>query len=271
VPLFNFISGKTSLLFQYAYNYAQTHENESVYLVTSSRDRLRERPPLLFQNYPPPQPSILARVHIRYLTSDEELRRFALNMHRLTNVGLLLVDDLYSFFSSDSPDPGVFVTRTLAYLHDGARCLQTYRSSRDSDPFLCILSDSARYGLATEALLQRYTDCILLLHGHHSPFHLSAYWLAGGVLVEARRKGRALPDVHYELSAAEGARVLELVPNRMLTSPLPTAPNTSPTLSTRSAELDDRGSSLMLGYEDDEGDEEGRDDSLDEIACSPTI
>ncbi|GKA93813.1 hypothetical protein Tco_0815799 [Tanacetum coccineum] len=89
-------SGKTSLLFQFAFNYILNTNHDVVFI--STPQRLHTKPPFLSKGIDPAS-HFFDRIHIKYVEDEEGINKFfaAFHMHD-TFPGLVVIDDLGDFF-----------------------------------------------------------------------------------------------------------------------------------------------------------------------------
>jgi hypothetical protein len=92
-------SGRSSLLFQYAYQVAAAHPDRRVFYICRPQ-QLEDAPPLLFEGVSRSSAEF-SRVHIRYLTEEAQLRKYFAALHMLPIEQLpyaVIVDDFSDFF-----------------------------------------------------------------------------------------------------------------------------------------------------------------------------
>ena len=90
--------GKTSLLFQYAYNSAAA--GRSVLFICRRR-KMQSCMPLLLKGLVP-DPRVLKAIHIKYLETDAMVRAFFANLHLSAQLpDLLVLDHLSSFLYAE--------------------------------------------------------------------------------------------------------------------------------------------------------------------------
>mmetsp|Transcript_29822 Transcript_29822/g.65173 ORF Transcript_29822/g.65173 Transcript_29822/m.65173 type:complete len:238 (+) Transcript_29822:351-1064(+) len=111
-------SGKTSLLFQLAYNIAV--EGKRV-LFICQRAKIELNPPLLPEGVSPSSDAC-ERIDMRYLRNDEELRLFMASFHLLPELPqAVIVDDFSEFFTRYGGERRTLekaMVKTLAFLYD---------------------------------------------------------------------------------------------------------------------------------------------------------
>ncbi|XP_078433841.1 tRNA dimethylallyltransferase [Wolffia australiana] len=105
-------SGKTSLLFQFAFNCALRSREDVVFIC--NRRRIESKPPCLFQGIDPSS-EVFRRIRMKYIEDDEAIKKYFAAFHLLTNFpAAVIIDDFGDFF-------------------DERRCQQRYRNHRGRD------------------------------------------------------------------------------------------------------------------------------------------
>ncbi|XP_043689591.1 uncharacterized protein LOC122640451 [Telopea speciosissima] len=119
--------GKTSLLFQYAFNCALENSHDDRYVVfICNRRRLESKPPYLSQGIDPSS-NVFQRIQMKYVDDDEGIKKYFAAFHLLKTFPLaILVDDFGEFFDerscmerlSNPRGRDMLMVRTLALCHD---------------------------------------------------------------------------------------------------------------------------------------------------------
>eukprot|EP00884_Botryococcus_braunii_P015612 jgi/Botrbrau1/2734/Bobra.0164s0014.1 len=115
--------GKTSILFHYALN--MTASGKTV-IIICIKDRMENTTLLLPEDT---SPALLERIQIKYISTGEELRRYAAAFHLLGEPpDALLLDDLSSYISDhDRRGYEMEVVKTVALLSEAVRHAQEQR------------------------------------------------------------------------------------------------------------------------------------------------
>lgn len=118
-------SGKTSLLFQFAFNEA-LHSNNSHVLFISNRHSLDSKPPFLSQGIDPSS-HVFHRIQIKYMNDDQDIRNYfaAFHLHD-TLPAAVIIDDFGLFFDnkicqqrySNPRGRDLAMVKTLALCHN---------------------------------------------------------------------------------------------------------------------------------------------------------
>uniref|UniRef100_A0A7N0UTK5 Uncharacterized protein n=1 Tax=Kalanchoe fedtschenkoi TaxID=63787 RepID=A0A7N0UTK5_KALFE len=103
-------SGKTSLLFQFAYNAALHHDDAFVVFICN-QERLRNKPPHLSQSVDPTS-DVFKRIQMKYVQDDQGIKSYFAAFHLLDAFpAAVVVDDFGDFFNE----------RTCRERYDNAR------------------------------------------------------------------------------------------------------------------------------------------------------
>mmetsp|Transcript_5942 Transcript_5942/g.10291 ORF Transcript_5942/g.10291 Transcript_5942/m.10291 type:complete len:243 (+) Transcript_5942:189-917(+) len=157
-------SGKTSLLFQVAYNIAA--EGKRV-LFICQRAKVELNPPILPEGVIATSDAC-ERIDMRYLRDDEELRLYIASFHMLPELPhAIIVDDFAEFFPEsryrgDRRALEIAMVRTLAFLYDAT----DHASKRMEGTEECklVISDQTSGGVPRSIYLyQRWLPLVLLL------------------------------------------------------------------------------------------------------------
>ncbi|KAJ7567592.1 hypothetical protein O6H91_02G154300 [Diphasiastrum complanatum] len=118
-------SGKSSLLFQFAYNKVLAEQSAAVIFICR-RHSFEYSPPYLAEGIDPAS-QVWERVHLKYVSDDEDLRNFfaAFHLQRVLPRAVI-VDDFSTFFNGwkyleQSSEPRArekAMVKTLALCHD---------------------------------------------------------------------------------------------------------------------------------------------------------
>ncbi|XP_045823788.1 uncharacterized protein LOC123916382 [Trifolium pratense] len=145
-------SGKTSLLFQFAFNVASSssslHSNSSYPTVVfiCNRNRLDSKPPFLSQGIDPSS-NVFQRIQMKYMNDDEDIRKYFAAFHLYDTLpDAVVIDDFGDFF-------------------DNKVCQQRYANSRGRD--LAMIKSLALCHNAINYANQK-GSCMLLLSDTHA-------------------------------------------------------------------------------------------------------
>ncbi|KAE9593470.1 hypothetical protein Lal_00029429 [Lupinus albus] len=113
-------SGKTSLLFQFAFNVATLHSNSTVIFICNPHS-FHSKPPFLSQGIDPSS-HLFHRIQIKYLNDDQDIRNYfsAFHLHH-TLPAAVLIDDFGLFFHNNNGGGGgrdLAMAKTLALCHN---------------------------------------------------------------------------------------------------------------------------------------------------------
>lgn len=158
-------SGKTSLLFQFAYNSA-TEDNGTVIILCSSR-RLHTNPPALSQGVDPSS-EIFSRIQMKYVDDDEGINNYfaALHLHDVFPASII-IDDFADFFGErncreryNNPRG-----RELAMVHALALCRNAIDHANTKGRCQLLLSDTHK-GDSSRLLYiyKRWVACIYTIY-----------------------------------------------------------------------------------------------------------
>lgn len=120
-------SGKTSLLFQFAYNVASAlHSSNPNVIFICNRQKLDSKPPFLSQAIDPSS-HIFHRIQMKYVNDDEDIRKYFAAFHLYDTLpAAILIDDFGDFFDnkicqqrySNSRGRDLAMVKTLALCHN---------------------------------------------------------------------------------------------------------------------------------------------------------
>jgi len=162
-------SGKTSMLFQYAYSYAQ--EGRNVVFICSKK-KIQNALPL-----PTPastfSQTVLDKIHMKYIEDDKTLRNYMASIHLFPETPeLIVIDDLSSFFGAAVQ--AVSLAKTLAFLKEaGKYCTSNLTPSKSC---MMLISDglSGDNVPRQQNILQKWIPLILVITaGNQGAFTLS--------------------------------------------------------------------------------------------------
>lgn len=94
-------SGKTSLLFQFAFNVASSaiHSNPNVVFICN-QNRLDSKPPFLSQGIDPSS-NVFQRIQMKYVNDDEDIRKYFAAFHLYDTLpNAVVIDDFGDFFDN---------------------------------------------------------------------------------------------------------------------------------------------------------------------------
>eukprot|EP01130_Rhizamoeba_saxonica_P003559 TRINITY_DN1492_c0_g1_i1.p1 TRINITY_DN1492_c0_g1~~TRINITY_DN1492_c0_g1_i1.p1 ORF type:complete len:210 (+),score=39.02 TRINITY_DN1492_c0_g1_i1:283-912(+) len=176
IPLMLFVSGKTSILFNFAYNEASIGKN--VVFITKQRNNV----PLHPENSPY-NDDILSKIEIRYFQHSNDLRAYCAGIHMLENLpDTIVVDDVSSFISNNIES---YRLKNMAFLVDAVdyisnakyMCETTGTILNEKKDCTLIVSESLQQE-ATPKLIDtfnRWTPIILLIQGQSAPYTLMVH------------------------------------------------------------------------------------------------
>ncbi|XP_019454358.1 PREDICTED: uncharacterized protein LOC109355583 isoform X2 [Lupinus angustifolius] len=130
-------SGKTSLLFHFAFNVATLHSHSTVIFICN-RHTFHSKPPFLSQGMDPSS-HIFHRIQMKYLNDDQDIRNYFSAFHLYhTLPAAVLIDDFPLFFHNNQQhgDRDFAMAKTLALCHNAI----TYANQKGSCKLL--LSDT---------------------------------------------------------------------------------------------------------------------------------
>lgn len=142
-------SGKTSLLFQFAFNYILNNNNnlggaEADVVFISSPQRLHSKPPFLSKGIDPSS-HFFDRIHIKYVEDEEGINKFfaAFHMHD-TFPGLVIIDDLGDFFDERNCQQRYHSPRgrELAIVRTLSLCRNAISHANETGPCMLLFSDT---------------------------------------------------------------------------------------------------------------------------------
>eukprot|EP01089_Gocevia_fonbrunei_P015377 TRINITY_DN4488_c0_g2_i1.p1 TRINITY_DN4488_c0_g2~~TRINITY_DN4488_c0_g2_i1.p1 ORF type:complete len:218 (+),score=18.12 TRINITY_DN4488_c0_g2_i1:34-687(+) len=156
-------SGKSSLLFQYAYNHVQKFKGSSVWFVCS-RQKIQSQLPLFCEGVSPKQEH-LRSIKMKYLEDAESMCYFLSSVHLMTDVpDLLIIDDLSSFITLGVPQALNNFCKILAYLK---HCYDYLITSQKKSNFMILASDTIHHDIN---LYKRWIKNVIMIEGQHNPF-----------------------------------------------------------------------------------------------------
>ncbi|XLS50019.1 hypothetical protein HN51_010696 [Arachis hypogaea] len=128
-------SGKTSLIFQFAFNVALHSSNSNVIFICN-RHRFDSKPPFLSQGIDPSS-DVFHRIQMKYVNDDQDIRNFFAAFHLFDTLpAALVIDDFGHFFDnkscqqrySNSRGRELAMVKTLALCHNAI----TYANQKGS-------------------------------------------------------------------------------------------------------------------------------------------
>ncbi|KAK9814084.1 hypothetical protein WJX72_000412 [[Myrmecia] bisecta] len=150
-------SGKTSILFHFAYTLAAAGKQVGF---LCKRSKLEQVPPLLPLGANA-QDAAWQNINLRYLDTAADLQKYAACIHLSPNPPqALIVDDLSEFIVARPGERAhdQEIVKTLAFLHEAARCA----SPGQAEPCLLLVSDlSGAEGPRALYLYQRWLPLII--------------------------------------------------------------------------------------------------------------
>ncbi|KND03313.1 uncharacterized protein SPPG_02360 [Spizellomyces punctatus DAOM BR117] len=171
------------MLFQYAFKHAR--RGETVLYICSNKEALRATQPYVPLGSSPPTPSVLARVHIRYITSSYALRMFLAWFPHVTSIpGLpelpdcIVIDDLSSFFATGQATHEE-ISRTMALVN---LTMDFVREEKKSDVYVlasCTSCQSVEFPeyqsaqVSIDAVCRRFFRWTVTIAGDHPDFTMT--------------------------------------------------------------------------------------------------
>ncbi|KAG4386716.1 hypothetical protein GLYMA_11G109300v4 [Glycine max] len=119
-------SGKTSLLFQFAFNVALHSDSNNKVIFICNRHRLDSKPPFLSQGIDPSS-HVFHRIQMKYVNDDEDIRKYFAAFHLYDTLpAAVLIDDFGDFFDnkicqqrySNPRGRDMAMVKTLALCHN---------------------------------------------------------------------------------------------------------------------------------------------------------
>ncbi|CAH1435682.1 unnamed protein product [Lactuca virosa] len=136
-------SGKTSLLFQFAFNSIVNTDDKSVVFICSRR-KLSTKPPFLSQGIDPSS-DVFDRIQMKYVEDEEGINKFfaAFHMHDTFPV-LVIIDDLGEFFDEKNCQQRYNSPRgrELAIARTLALCCNAINHANEKGPCMLLVSDT---------------------------------------------------------------------------------------------------------------------------------
>ncbi|KAI3796869.1 hypothetical protein L1987_39555 [Smallanthus sonchifolius] len=136
-------SGKTSLLFQFAFNSVASNEDKSVVFICSRR-KLDSKPPFLSKGIDPSH-TVFDRIQIKYVEDEEGINKFfaAFHMHDTFPV-LVIIDDFGDFFDERNCQQRYHSPRgrELAIVRTLALCRNAVNHANETGPCMLLFSDT---------------------------------------------------------------------------------------------------------------------------------
>ncbi|XP_073140606.1 uncharacterized protein [Henckelia pumila] len=157
-------SGKTSLLFQFAYNSAMEEDHGTVIILCNSR-RLHTNPPLLSLGVDPSS-EIFSRIQMKYVDDDQEMNNYfaALHLHDVLPASII-IDDFADFFGERKRYNNNPRGRELAMAHALALCRNAIDHANTKGRCQLLLSDTHK-GDSPRLLYiyKRWVACIYTIY-----------------------------------------------------------------------------------------------------------
>ncbi|XP_060969239.1 uncharacterized protein LOC115715271 isoform X2 [Cannabis sativa] len=160
-------SGKTSLLFQFAFN-ATNFTNEKVVFICN-RHKLQTKPPFLSQGIDPSSDAFqrIQMKFFRYVDNDEAIKNYfaAFHLHE-TFPDTVIVDDFGDFFEDSCQERYGNRGRELAMIRTLALCHNAIMHANGIRPCKLLLSDT-HHGESTRLLFiyKRWVSTIFIIKG----------------------------------------------------------------------------------------------------------
>ncbi|KAK2634796.1 hypothetical protein Ddye_029588 [Dipteronia dyeriana] len=159
-------SGKTSLLFQFAFNCASS-ENVKVVFICKKR-RLESKPPYISQGIDPSS-DVFQRIQMKYVDDDEGIRKYFAAFHLYDEFPIaVIVDDFGDFFHERSCQERYANPRgrDLAMVRTLALCHNAITHATEKGPCKLLLSDT-HYGNSPRLLFiyKRWISTIFTVKG----------------------------------------------------------------------------------------------------------
>jgi len=168
-------SGKTSWLFNYGYSKAT--DNQKV-LFIGPKGKLDTSVPVFPEGFTPSD-DVLAKIQMKTLTTDKELRYYLAHIHMQSFLPeVLIIDDISAFFSS-SADRQAKLIFTLALLREATEYISSIISNNGQSKHQCtVLVSDIIYPDDNPNKFNQYDPwlpLILLIKGQHNPYTLSVH------------------------------------------------------------------------------------------------
>ncbi|KAI5080562.1 hypothetical protein GOP47_0003745 [Adiantum capillus-veneris] len=172
-------SGKTSLLFQLAYNTCAESESSTVVFICK-RQNVERKPPVLSQDVDAGS-ELFERVHMKYVDSEEEVRKYfaAFHLHDITP-RVVIIDDFFDLFDDwkckkfygQTRGREIGIVRTLALCRDAI----DYACKTAGVECKLLLSDThVSQGPRLLYIYQRWLPTILTIEPLDSGFILQVF------------------------------------------------------------------------------------------------
>ncbi|XP_044512497.1 uncharacterized protein LOC123230373 isoform X1 [Mangifera indica] len=160
--------GKTSLLFQFAFNCASESTGNGKVMFLCNRRRLETKPPFLSQGIDPSS-HVFKRIHMKYLDDDEGIKKYfaAFHLHEIFPAAVI-VDDFGDFFHERTCQERYANPRgrDLAMVRTLALCHNAITKANEKGPCKLLLSD-AHHGNTPRLLFiyKRWISSIFTIKG----------------------------------------------------------------------------------------------------------
>ncbi|KAG6783062.1 hypothetical protein NC652_009410 [Populus alba x Populus x berolinensis] len=183
--------GKTSLLFQFAYNVALEAEDDRKVVFICHRSRIESAPPFLSQGIQPSS-DIFKRIQMKYVEDDEGIKKYFSAFHLHDTFPLsVVVDDFGDFFYERKCQEryGNPRGRDLALVRILALCHNAVMSSNDKGHCKLLISDT-HHGDSPRLLFlyKRWVPSIFTIKGDgNGSFLLKNYSNVGSDNTEKRK------------------------------------------------------------------------------------
>nr|XP_011457518.1 PREDICTED: uncharacterized protein LOC101314536 isoform X1 [Fragaria vesca subsp. vesca] len=166
LPLYVFCSGKTSLLFQFAFN--EAHNNNGPVIFICSRRRLEAKPPYLSQGVDS-SCETFQRVKMKYVDDDEGIKKFFAAFHLYDEFPVsVVIDDFGDFFEERSCQQryGNPRGKDMAMVRTLALCHNAMVHANETRPCKLLLSDT-HHGDSPRLLFiyKRWVSTIFTIQG----------------------------------------------------------------------------------------------------------
>ncbi|XP_031490707.1 uncharacterized protein LOC116257849 [Nymphaea colorata] len=163
-------SGKTSILFQYAYNRAVNGRKPVIFIC--NKKRMHSNPPFLSQGIDPSS-DVFSRIKMKYIENDEEIRKYFAAFHLHDSFpAAVVIDDFGDFFDERTSQDrygnargrDLAMVRTLALSRDAIDHANKKLQPQD---FCQLLLSDTHHGDGPRQLFvyKKWLSCIFTIRG----------------------------------------------------------------------------------------------------------
>lgn len=172
-------SGKTSLLFQFAYN-ASAHSESSTVVFICKRQNVERKPPILSEDVDATS-EVFERVHMKYVDGDDDVRKYFAAFHLHDTIPrAVIIDDFFDLFDDwkckklygQARGREISIIRTLALCRDA---IDYAYKTLGVECKLLISDTHVIQGPRLLYIYQRWLSTILTIESLDSSFVLKVY------------------------------------------------------------------------------------------------